>query len=160
VQEVYRKLQADCFNLKVHMEKWDLAVYALTLGKGGPKIGKSQGDPNGLPAMDFTRLTPQLVTLRVTNASMAGFMLEIQKVLDQPMADQTGLTGKVGFTLQWTSDEPQLSALGMHTSPPADNPDAQPGLFTAIQEQLGMQLNAAKAPADVLVIDKVERPSA
>jgi uncharacterized protein (TIGR03435 family) len=159
MQEMFRKLLADRFNLKLHWDKRDLAVYALRLGKGGPKIAGSQGDPNGLPHQNM-RPTPQLVTLKVTNASMADFMLEMQEVLDKPIVDQTGLTGKFDFTLQWTPDESQLSAMGMHVSPPADSPNAQPGLFTAIQEQLGLKLDAVKAPADVLVMDKVERPSA
>jgi uncharacterized protein (TIGR03435 family) len=46
------------------------------------------------------------------------------------------------------------------TSPSADNPDAQPRLFTAIQEQIGLKLVPVKAPVDVIVIDHVERPSA
>ena len=156
---MFRELLADRFGLKVHWDKRDLAVYALVIGKGGAKIAESQGDPNGLPHQNM-RPTPQLVTLKVTNASKADFMLEMQEVLDKPIVDQTGLTGKFDFTLQWTPDESQLSAMGMHVSPPADSPNAQPGLFTAIQEQLWLKLDAVKAPADVLVMDKVERPSA
>jgi len=159
MQEMFRKLLADRFNLKVHMERRDLAVYALALGKGGPKIAKSQGDPDGLPHENL-RPTPQLVTLKVTNASMSDFMGEMQMILDKPMVNQTGLTGRFDFTLQWAPDESQLSAIGMHISPPEGSPNAQPELFTAIQEQLGLKLDAVKAPADVLVIDKVERPSA
>jgi uncharacterized protein (TIGR03435 family) len=159
MQEMFRKLLADRFNLKVHWDKRDLAVYALRLGKGGAKIAKSQGDPNGLPHQNM-RPTPQLVTLKVTNASMGDFILEMQEVLDKPIVDQTGLTGKFDFTLRWAPDESQLSAMGMHVSPPADSQDAPPGLFTAIQEQLGLKLEAVKAQVNVLVIDHVERPSA
>jgi uncharacterized protein (TIGR03435 family) len=62
--------------------------------------------------------------------------------------DQTGLTGKYDFFLKWTPDGAQIG-----------DPNAPPGLFTAIQEQLGLKLEPTKAPADVLVIDHVERPS-
>ena len=158
--EMYRNLLVDRFSLKVHWGKRDLAVYALTPGKGGPKIDKSQGDPNGGSSTRITRLTPQLITLEVTNASMADFMREMQMILDKPMVDQTGLAGRFDFTLQWAPDESQLSVFGIHTSPPADSPNAQPGFFTAIQEQLGLRAEAVKAPADMLVIDKVEKPSA
>jgi len=69
--------------------------------KGRPEIDKSQGDPNGGSSTRITRLTPQLITLEVTNASMADFMREMQMILDKPMVDQTGLTGRFDFTLQW-----------------------------------------------------------
>jgi uncharacterized protein (TIGR03435 family) len=49
--------------------------------------------------------------------------------------------------------------MGIKVPPPSDKPDAPPGLFTAIQEQLGLKLDPTKAPVDVLVIDHVEKPS-
>jgi uncharacterized protein (TIGR03435 family) len=69
-------------------------------------------------------------------------------VLDKPVVDQTGLAGKFDFYLKWTWEEV-----------PAGDPNAPPGLFTAIQEQLGLKLELVKAPADVLVIDHIEKPS-
>ncbi len=75
------------------------------------------------------------------------FVLDILSSVDRPVVDQTGLKGRYDFKLQWTTDEAR--------DPP---PDAPPGLFTAIQEQIGLKLEPVKAPADVLVIDKVERP--
>lgn len=63
------------------------------------------------------------------------------------------------FTLTWTPDESQFSGLGVRVPPPSNDPNAPPGLFTAIQEQLGLKLESARAPAEVLVIDRVERPS-
>jgi uncharacterized protein (TIGR03435 family) len=81
---------------------------------------------------------------------MADFAFIMQFFLDRPMVDQTGLTGRYDFSLRWTFDETQASS----------DPNAAPGIFTAIQEQLGLKLDAVKAKADVLVIDHVERPSA
>jgi uncharacterized protein (TIGR03435 family) len=81
--------------------------------------------------------------------------------LDRPVVDQTGLVGKFDFTLAWTPDEAQLANLGIRNPPaPTNDPAAPPGLFTAIQEQLGLRLDSTKAPADMLVIDRVDRPSA
>jgi len=82
-------------------------------------------------------------------------------VLDKPVLDQTGLKEKYDFILKWTPDPGQLRGLG--GPPPAaanDNLDAPPDLFTAVQQQLGLKLESTKAPADVLVIDRIERPSA
>ncbi len=76
-------------------------------------------------------------------------------VLDRPVLDQTGLKDKFDFSVTWTPDDSQFG--GHMKVPSSDNP--APNLFTAIQEQLGLKLDAVKAPADVMVIDHVEKPS-
>jgi uncharacterized protein (TIGR03435 family) len=145
---MYQKLLADRFNLKLHREKRGLSVYAITVAKNGPKLAKSLGDPKGLP--DQTgNWNGALNGIRFTNNSMGDFALMMDYLLDKPVVDQTGLAGKFDFFLRWTSEEAQVS-----------DPNAPPGLFTAIQEQLGLKLEPVKAPADVLVIDQVEKPSA
>jgi uncharacterized protein (TIGR03435 family) len=81
-------------------------------------------------------------------------------VLDRPVVDQTGLTGKFDFVLKWTPDESQFGGLGARPPGAADDPAAPPDLFTAMQQELGLKLEATKAQTEVLVIDKVEKPSA
>ena len=79
------------------------------------------------------------------------------------MVDQTGLgSAKYDFILKWTPDasQSQLGDPRPNVPLPADNPDAPPDLFTAFQQQLGLKLESTKAPVDVLVIDRVEKPSA
>jgi uncharacterized protein (TIGR03435 family) len=61
--------------------------------------------------------------------------------------------------LTWTPDDSQFGGLGAKVPPPTDSASAPPNLYTAIQEQLGLKLDATKKAADVLVIDKVEKPS-
>ena len=98
--------------------------------------------------------------LPVQNATMADFAGVMQSaVLDRPVVDQTGLTGRYDFTLKWTPDETQFSGMGIRVPPPTGDASAAPGLFTAIQEQLGLKFEATKAPVDVLVVDRAERPS-
>lgn len=80
-------------------------------------------------------------------------------VLDRPVVDQTGLQGKFDFTLKWTPDETQFGGQLGQLPAPSDKTDAPPDLFTAIQQQLGLKFEPAKIPVDVLVIDKVEKPS-
>jgi len=152
-----QKLLADRFQLTFHRDKKELSVYALEVAKSGSKLTKSQGDPNGLPGMFFRGLG----NLPAANATMQDFAGLLQSaVLDRPVVDQTGLTGRFDFTLNWTPDESQFVGMGIKVPPPTDKPDAPPGLFTAVQEQLGLKLEATKAPVDVIVIDKVEKPSA
>ena len=79
-------------------------------------------------------------------------------VLGRPVVDNTGLTGRWDFTLKWTPDETQF--MGMNPPPPAaDDANAPPPLFTVIQEQLGLKLEAQKVDAPVILVDSVEHPS-
>jgi uncharacterized protein (TIGR03435 family) len=143
-QSMVKRLMADRFQLKFHYEKREQTVYALTLAKSGPKLKTSQGDPSELPGLGFG--PPG--NFGATNATMADFAEAMQQgVLDRPLVDQTGLPGRFDFRLTWTPDH-------------AEGPDAPPDLFTAIQEQLGLKLVSTKAPVDIFVISRVERPSA
>jgi uncharacterized protein (TIGR03435 family) len=153
-----QKLVAERFKLTFHRDKRELSVYVLSLAKGGPKLTKSEGDPNGLPGLFFRG---KLGDLGVRNANMADFTGLMQSaVLDRPVVDQTELTGRYDFTLVWTPDDSQFSGMGAKIPPPAaDDGKAPPNLYTAIQEQIGLKLDATKAPADVMVIDHVEKPS-
>ena len=151
-----QKLLADRFQLKFNRQKKDLPVYAIVIAKSGSKLTKSEGDPNGLPGLFFRGLGD----LPARNANMADFAGLLQgAVLDRPVVDQTGLSGRFDFTLKWTPDESQFTGMGVHVPAATDNPDAPPDLFTAIQEQLGLKLESTKAPVDVLVIDNVQKPS-
>ena len=150
MQGLVRKLLAERFGLVMHTEKHESSVYALTAAKGGAKMTLSTGDPNGL-SNENDREDGGQETMHAANLSMgelAGLLMRLS--MDRPVVDQTGLKGRYDFELRWTTDEAQAAA-------PADAP---PGLFTALQEQLGLKLEPERAPVDVLVIDKVERPGA
>ena len=156
VKTMVRKLLADRFQLKFHQETKEMSAYVLTIGKSGPKLTKSEGDPNGLPGLFFR----QLGYLTVRNANMGNFVHLMQSsVLDRPVVDQTGLQGRWDFNLKWTPDESQFAGMGIKVPPPSDAADAPPPLFTAIQEQIGLKLESGKAPVPVLVVDSLEKPS-
>jgi bla regulator protein BlaR1 len=74
--------------------------------------------------------------------------------LDRPVVDQTGLSGRIDYEMQWTREPNPLGQ--PDTNPP---PDPGPTFLQALREQLGLKLEPAKAPLRVLVIDRVERPS-
>jgi uncharacterized protein (TIGR03435 family) len=82
-------------------------------------------------------------------------------ILDKPAVDQTGLGEKYDFIVKFTPDPGQMAGFGAAGPAPAvSNPDAPPDLFAAFQQQLGLRIETSKAPVDVLVIDKIEKPSA
>jgi len=155
-RSMLQTLLADRFKLTFHRDKRELSIYALLVDKGGSKLTKNDTDPTGLPGLFFRALG----VLPARNATMADFAGLLQTaVLDRPVVDQTGLGGRFDFTLTWTPDETQFGGLGIKVPPPPDNATA-PGLFTAVQEQLGLRLDSTKAPVDVLVLDRVEKPTA
>ena len=148
LQGLMQKILTERFGMVLHHEQRELPVFALTVGKGGPKMVANTSDPNGW--MDQQNHEANGVHVEaLKNTSMADLALILQFHVDRPVVDQTGLKGRYDFRLQWTVDDAPTTA-----------PDAPPGLFTAIQDQIGLKLERERAPADVLVIDRVERPGA
>jgi uncharacterized protein (TIGR03435 family) len=156
MRAMVQKLLEERFRLTFHRGTKELQVYALVVGKEGPKLTRNDRNPNGLPSLLFKGLG-MLPALNATLGDLAN-VLQVA-VLDRPVVDRTALTGRFDFNLTWTPDESQFRSMGVRVPAPSNDPNAPPGLFTAIQEQLGLRLESTKAPVDVLVIDRVERPS-
>ena len=93
------------------------------------------------------------MSLRLRIPPIAVFANVLSDNLHRAVIDKTGLTGKYDFTLKWARDDDSVS-------PNADSAtDAGPAIFTAVEEQLGLKLQPAKGPVEVLVVDHVEQPS-
>jgi uncharacterized protein (TIGR03435 family) len=152
-----QKLLADRFQLKFHFEKRELPVYAIRLAKTGSKLTRSQDDPKGIPGWGFGRNASGMI-MNFHNSPMSQFAALLQNSTDRPVVDESGLSERYDFTLTFTPDATTAALLGGQPFP-ADNPDAAPDLFSAFQQQLGLKLEPTRAPVDVMVIDKVERPS-
>ncbi len=160
LKKMMQGLLRDRFQLVFHREKKELSVYALTLTKTGNKMTPNDTNPNGLPGFGGGGAGG----MRVVNATMTEFGHVLQaNILDRPVVDQTGLgTARWDFLLRWTPD-PSQAPPGAPRPPaaaPNENGDAPPDLFLAVQQQLGLKLETTKAPVDILVIDKAEKPSA
>jgi len=149
-----RKMLADRFHLVFHTEKRELPVYVLTVAKTGSKMTKSlnQDELAGLGLRGLGSAVGRSANMENFRNFMQGF------VMDRPVLDRTGLEGRYDFQLDWTPDEFQFSTLGVKAPPPPDNAP-HPDLYTAIQQQMGLKLEAVKAPADVMVVDRLEKPS-
>jgi uncharacterized protein (TIGR03435 family) len=147
MQEMIQKALSDRFGLVFHREKRPLPVYAIQIAKGGPRL-KPAAHPEREAGQRANGQGTEMTAI-YSSATIQDFILGEQFFLDRPLIDQTNLTGKYDITLRYTRDEAN-----------ATDPNAPPGLFTAIQEQLGLKLVPMKAPIDVFVLDRVEQPSA
>jgi uncharacterized protein (TIGR03435 family) len=155
IQSLVQKLIARRFMLRVHGDKRELSVYALSKGGGSSKLVRSQDAANQKPELYFQ----DLGKLKVNHGSIQEFVFVMQSsVLDRPVVDRTGLTGRYDFTLDWTPDKSQFRSWGA-TIPHPNGATAPPPLSAAIQGQLGLKLDSTMASVEVFVIDHVEKPT-
>jgi uncharacterized protein (TIGR03435 family) len=156
-----QKLLTDRFQLKFHIEKRELQAYTITALKTGPKFAVSQADPNSSLGVGFGLAPGGGMTFTVRNAPLDSVANALQgNLLDQPVVNRTGLTGKYDFNLKFTPDPSQLANLGgLPPGAAAADPDAPPDIFAAFQQQLGLKLESTKTAVDVMVIEKIEKPS-
>jgi len=160
LKSMVQGLLADRFKLVLHRDKRELAVYALTVGKNGPKLTKSSAVAISMSGWGLSKAG----ALTIRGMTMGEFASVMQRVVvDRPVLDQTGLGDRYDFTLNWTPDDSQfgqVAGTGLNVQSAKDDAKALPGLYTAIQEQLGLKLEPVKALADALAIDHAEKPSA
>jgi uncharacterized protein (TIGR03435 family) len=189
-KEQYRlmlqNLLAERFRMKMHFEKKESAVYALVVGKGGPKLKEPVDDPSspqaaGPPATaaemekdpDGFWLYPWLhdvmgtgtingrSRLRGNHATMAQLIAKIKFMLNLPVWDETGLTGTYDFALTYS----QSATMAAAAAQPPDGSTANaveaevaaaPDLIGAMS-QIGLRLEQKKEPIDIVVIDHLEK---
>lgn len=150
-----RKLLADRFQLAFHKEQKELPLYSLSLARGGSKISKN--DPKNATQGIISRGPGSVL---FNNVTMDDFARMLQSsAVDRPVLNQTGLQGKFDFSLVWTPDQGQAPVAVPNALAGLEKTDAPPDIFTAMQQQLGLRLEAAKLPIEVFMVDKVERPS-
>jgi uncharacterized protein (TIGR03435 family) len=155
-----QKFLADRFALKFHREQKQMPVFAFRIANGGPKLKTSTASPDafpeGPPPLIFV-VSPTTIKLPAHYASMTELASVFQRaVLDRPVLDETGLSGRYDFDLEFTPDETEWGgAFAGRQNADSD----KPGLYTAIQEQLGLKLEATTGAVDTLVIDHIEPPS-
>jgi len=138
-QEMRRMLQRllrERFKLAIHLEKKSLPVYLLTVGKGGPRLQKAGTDPVGGLTSQGNRAA---VRVFGDSATMETLAHRLSLDLDHPVFNKTGIEGAFKIKLEWARE--------------GDGPSP----FAALQEQLGLKLEASKAPIEVLVVDHADR---
>lgn len=158
MQSVLRHLLEERFDLVFHKEKRELSAYTITVAKSGTKIRRDEG-----PGPSFASDGVPQHGLMVRNATMAEFTtFLLLPLMDQPVVDQTGFgEARYSFILKFTPD-PRMAppGAGQDAPPPAADLDAPPDIFAAMEQQLGLHIQKTKAPVDVMVIDRISKPSA
>ena len=152
-----RALLADRLELKTHLETRNSAVYDLVIAKGGVKMQP----PPPVPAPAAGEAAPPPPTMNVqahggrhglefvgTNSPIRAITGSLSAMVEAPVLDRTGLTGIYNFTLQF----------GREWS--ATDPDSWPSIFTAVQEQLGLKLDAVHEAVPNIVVDHIAQPVA
>jgi uncharacterized protein (TIGR03435 family) len=143
VRQMLQALLADRFQLKFHRETKEGAAYALVIAKAGPKLAPSV-------AADYTTHVTagkSEVQMAIFRASMAQLCGRLATFVGRPVVDRTELSGVFDLQLIFAPEDLE------------GEPRESPSIFTALQEQLGLKLESARAPVEILVVDRLGRPS-
>jgi uncharacterized protein (TIGR03435 family) len=177
IRLMMQSLLGERFKLAVHRERREIPAYALVRsqrdGRLGPQLRRSTVDCAAIAAARARGQGPSPGT--ATGAPLCGIrgssghltsgglplgelVAMLSNIVQRVVVDQTGLTGGFDLELTWSSDQTRSEIAQLGARSVASDRDA-PDLFTAMQEQLGLKLESAKSSMEVLVIDRVERPS-
>jgi uncharacterized protein (TIGR03435 family) len=154
LRTMVQKLIGERFGLAFHKEKRELPAYVITVLKNGHKLTKNE---SGGLLPGFGGRGPGAIGVR--NSTMTEFASFLQgRLLDRPVVDQTGLSGKFDFQFEW---RPEQLGGQPGTTPPQLPPEveARSDMFNAFQEQLGLKLESTRTDVEVYVIDKVQKPT-
>jgi uncharacterized protein (TIGR03435 family) len=169
-------LLEDRFQLKIHRQTSEGPVYFLSIARGGPKLHSfTEGSctlysifppPPLPPGKEYCR---RLISARspasaeAQGATLDEFSKMLLAVLDRPVIDKTGITGRFDIRVEFSREGTKMAGMPLlqpnDGRPPAVDPTGPPSIFTALQEELGLRLESGKGPVETLVIDHIERPS-
>src|SRR5262249_12348635 len=141
-----RSLLEERFKLQFHREQRRIAHYALVVAKGGPRLRAAEPDPAGA-RQSYAKGRIVHSQIRMDTLAML-----LSRQLRETVLDRTGLMGIYDVKLEWA-----LDGLRPAETAEAEERAAGPSLFTAIQQQLGLKLEARKDPFEVIVVDHGEK---
>lgn len=159
-------LLEDRFGLKYHHETKRLQEYALRITKDGPKLKPSNLNHSGADgALGTARQVVGYGRLDAQGITVSRLITGLEVVLGSSIVDETGLTGNYDVALRWTPDfgrtpiSPAAESAQSSSIAASSTDQLGPSLFTALKEQLGLELKSTKGAVDVVVIDHIEQPS-
>jgi uncharacterized protein (TIGR03435 family) len=140
----------DRFKLVVHRETREEQFYTLVVGKNGSKMQEAKEGRRDY--IDSSTGPGQIVC---TECDLVALRSVLSNMLGNPVLDNTGLKGFYNFRLEYS--DPRWGSKDGNPLP--SELTSRPDIFTAVQEQLGLKLEAKKGPVEILVVDHIERPS-
>jgi len=152
---MFQQLLSERFDLRVHLETRDFPAYELRRSTTGIKFKEANdgafvpGEKPGISSNYSVIADRQIVHVIGRQVSIAALLQTLRSSVDLPIVDDTGLTGKYSFVLDFGKDLPNTDDAARLSDPPS--------LFVALQQQLGLKIASKKAPFDVVVIDHVNR---
>jgi uncharacterized protein (TIGR03435 family) len=153
-KRVLQQFLSDRFHLALHPETVEGPIYSLVVAKGGAKLQQVTPPEGNSRGFIEAKAIGVDVGHHVTIAGLVDLLSRSFFGLDRQVYDNTGLTGNYDFTLSF--EPQQLAGASAGT---VSEPSGRPSIFTALKEQLGLQLELSKGPVETLVIDHIERPS-
>ena len=151
---LYQSLLEDRCKLKVHFETRELPIYELTIAKGGVKMKEVPLSDDHWVGVSMNKA--RLLELKGKSAAMSDIVQLLPN--DRPIIDKTGLMGRYDLLMDWSPEQTAGATPGAGTDSAASDPGGA-SIFTALQEQLGLKLVAAKGTVEVVVIDHIEPPT-
>ncbi len=158
------------FKLKFHRETRDVPIYALKVAEGGPKLRRFEGS---CTSRDFDKPPSDADcgtasgwgnVIHMKAATLADLCAGLSVFLDRPVIDETGITGKFDMKLDLSAEDPELlnrpRSLRAVSNPTAPVPPLNFSGVRSAAKELGLNLEPAKGPIDVIVIDHIEKPQA
>jgi uncharacterized protein (TIGR03435 family) len=151
--QMLQRVLAERFHLVAHTVVKELPGYTLTISRNGPKLVEAKPEGRG-----WSTGPGSIKAGAMTTSTLAE---QLSRLLRKSVLDQTGLTGNYSFTLTWADLQSSPRPPDSVATSGADSLQASglPALPTALEEELGLKLNAAKLPTTTLVIDSIDRPS-
>lgn len=152
MRTMVKALLAERFGLVIRRDSKEMPVYALVIGKNGPKLIPSTPEAKG-PRLNMGR--GKLTGTKVELAMLAN---TLANNLGRTVVDETGLKGPFDFTLEFLQEQEGPLGPKNPEAPKESSVESDlPSLFTAVQEQLGLKLESKRGPVEVLVIEKAEK---
>jgi uncharacterized protein (TIGR03435 family) len=145
----------DRFHFRCHMSSKEMPVYELVVAKSGSKLSPSTADASKRSNIG-SNIHAGVGHTKASGVGTDRIAMLLTAPTGRMVIDKTGLTGVYDFTLDWTQDSNTAGA--QPTSATTDTPNG-PTIFTAVEEQLGLHLQPAKAPVPVMVIDRIDQPA-
>jgi bla regulator protein blaR1 len=165
-----QRLLEDRFHLKIHRETREGPVYFLTVARGGPKLHPfTEGSctPWSVPPPPLqqgTKYCGSMIngikpSVESLGSTLDEFSKTLRLVVDRPVIDKTGITGRFDIRVEFSRAGTELEAIQLKGPSTPSETGGPPSIFVAIQEQLGLKLESGRGPVETLVIDHIERPT-